>query len=780
MITLIAEKPSVGMELARLTGCRERHDGYVSGGVLRGEPCRVTWAFGHLCELGQVPEDAALHWKRENLPVIPSRFILVPRPGKDGKPDPGCVKQLAVIEGLFATTDTIVNCGDAGPEGELIQRRIYQYVGERNPRCRKPVLRLWISSTTDEAIRKGLASLQPGADYDNLYLAAKARSEADWLVGVNATEALTLSVNGSSQAADVYSLGRVQTPTLAMICQRYLEYRSFVPETFWTVRVHTESHGTAFTIFCDKRFSSYGEANSVRQRASIGLITVTSVETIRKTIPPPLLYDLAAAQQDASRLYNLNPDETQAIIQKLYEMKLVTYPRTGSRFIPKDVVKTIPGRIRNLAEHSNNSTVRGAALQVSQSAERYNMRSVNDTKVTDHYALLIETTPPPSSLSSQEALIYNLIATRMLEAFSPACETEVNSCTFRCADHDFKASDTRILSPGWKDVKKEEPKPQKEPTDPDQAPDQMLPPLREGDLLPVRSAEVKEGQTRPKPLYTMDTLIEAMKTAGKESDDDEIKAALKDTGIGTPATRAAIISNIMHVRRYIRQEKKKVVPTEKGLQVYQLVKDFAIANVEMTARWGIALSYVADGKMKADDFNGRIRTYARQLTAQILTLPPSTALREAALAENITCPLCSGLTKVWDTNARCTNPDCGLYTQRVVAKKKLTPHQMKQLLESGQTDYIQGFVSQNGKNFGARLKLIIEDRGNARYGNAQFVFEDRKPLLNRDIPKRSFKDTGTRRPTSEDDSPLQDEKPRYSNRPVTILGDGNGKRKKHS
>lgn len=745
MITLIAEKPSVGMELARITGCRNRHDGYIDGGYLNGEPCRVTWAIGHLVEIRQTPEEETRHWKIDNLPFLPDRFILTPRHNAKKEPDPGIVKQLRVIEQLFASTTTIVNCGDAGREGELIQRYIYQYVGERNPACRKPVLRLWVSSVTDEALREGLSSLRPASEYDNLYYAAKCRSEADWLVGINATEALTLRVTeGDAYNRRVYSLGRVQTPTLALVCRRFIENRDFKPEQYWRIRITTESRGTAFQVISDDKFDSYGEAESLRKRASIGMLKVTSVEKTQKTIPAPLLYDLTALQQDASRLYDMNPDETLNITQKLYESKLVTYPRTGSRFISHDVLKTIRSRIHNLADNSSNPQIHTAALRLSENDARLNTRSVNDTKVTDHHALLIEKTAP-GTLSAKEQRIYDLIALRMCEAFSPSCETEVYSCRFECADHGFSASSTRVLVTGWKSVRGEEKKDSKQ-TDPDTLPEQSLPELQEGMLLPVNKAESVQGQTKPKPLYTMDTLLEAMKTAGKATDDDEIKAALKDIGIGTPATRAAIITGIMDVRKYIKKDGKKIIPTESGMEVYQMVKDLSIASVDLTGRWEIALTMIADGQMQHTDFDSRIRLFTKQITQQILSIPIADSIRQAAQAENITCPCCGAVVKVWDNNARCTNGDCGLYMNRTMFGKKLSENAAKQLLETGQTNFIKGFVSKSGNTFNARLKLEITEKDGRKYANGKPEFADHKPdpiPIDPDSPKRSLRETSS-------------------------------------
>ena len=730
MITLIAEKPSVGMELARITGCRSRCEGYMEGGRLQGQECRVTWAIGHLCQLSEDEATQALHWKAGNLPVLPQQFLLSPRLGKDRKPDPGYVKQLRIIEKLFAETDVIVNCGDAGREGEVIQRWIYQYVCDKNPRCRKPVKRLWISSMTDEAIRDGLSNLMPSEEFTPLFLAGKARAEADWLVGINATEALTLAVKrGNPQERRVFSLGRVQTPTMALVCARYLENKAFVPQPFWTVKIDTAAKGISFSVTSDKRFDTYGAAEAVSKRAAVSLLEVAEAEHKGKSIAPPLLHDQTSLQQEASSRYDMSPDETLAIVQKLYEMKLVTYPRTGSRFIPKDVLRTIPERIRALAMNATDPSIRSAATRMSSlDAGQLGRRSVNDGKVTDHHALLVEKTAVPG-LGMREQKIYNLIAERMLEAFAAPCECDVFSVKFTCAGESFSASATKVLKPGWKAVRGIKDAPgesggQSSDNDQEQT---RLPELTVGDRLPVRKAETVQGMTKPKPLYTYDSLLEAMKTAGKDSDDDEVKSALKDIGIGTAATRAGILKILLDVRKYIRKDGKKIIPTETGLEVYNLVKDMAIADVALTGRWEIALSMIADGKMQAKAFDSGIRTLTEEVTRQLLDASVGDGFSKAAQAEAITCPCCGGEVKVWETYAKCTNKDCGLSMNRTVFGKRLAPVTIKRFLEAGKTGLVRGLQSKSGKTFDARLKRNIIEKDGKRYANCELEFDDKKP-----------------------------------------------------
>lgn len=729
MKVLIAEKPSVGMELARITGCTVRRDGYMEGGQLGGEPCRVTWAVGHLVGITDSEDSASRHWIEDSLPVLPETFGLAPRQ-KDGKDDPGYVKQLRIIERLFASCDTIVNCGDAGREGELIQRYIFEYVSGRDPRCRKPVLRLWISSLTDEAIRKGLASLRPSSEFDALYRAGKSRDESDWLVGINATEALTLAARRNAPSDKrVYSLGRVQTPTMAMVCSRYLEHKGFHPETFFTVRLGTEKDGIRFHADSVERFKDKDEAEAVS--ASASTLMVVSSEKKPRTIKPPLLHDLTSLQQEASRRYGMDPDESLAVLQRLYEAKLVTYPRTGSRFIPDDVLATVPSRIRTIATVMEDTRLRAAAIGLSSvPAGELNRRSVNPGKVTDHHALLIETTRP-SSLDGKEAKIYALVAARMLVAFSGSCECESVSIRLRCGGHLFGAAATRVLVPGWKAVLGETLQEKGKGGDDDEVEmEGILPELSDGETLPVKDAETRQGQTKPKPLYTMDSLLEAMKTAGRDSCDDEVKAALHEIGIGTPATRAAIIKTLVDTRRYIRKDGKCLVPTETGLEIYSLVKDMPLADVALTGRWEAALSQIAEGKGDPDRFDASIRSFTKDVTKQLLSISPGVALSASPSDEGIACPLCGGRFKLWRENGRCTNPSCGLYLSRKVYGKTLGEKTVRTLLGVGRTGIIKGLVSpRSGKTFDARLQLTILEKDGRKYANCTPVFDDRKPSI---------------------------------------------------
>lgn len=716
MITFIAEKPSVGRDIAKVLGAKESRDGFLCGGRFRGEEACVTWAFGHLVD--KVPCDADPGWAVETLPFIPSSFRLEPR--KSGKDDAGIIRQLGVITALFAKSSLIVNCGDAGREGEVIQRYIYQYCCERDPRCRKPVERMWISSMTKEAIRESLGKLKPSSEYDNLFNAGDARTDADWLVGINCTRALSSSVKRNSDAkGKVYSLGRVQTPTLALVCQRYLDNKNFVPVPFWTLRCETSSRGTDFTVSGTVRYATFEKANSEQKHASVSMLEVTEYETTKRTLRPPLLYDLGTIQQDANRKYGIPVGETLQIIEDLYLRKLLTYPRTSSRYITPDLLPTIPDRLKALSGHPSLAE-KAAALQ----GQTLNRRSVNADKVTDHHALLIEKVKA-GQLTEKEQKIYDLVATRMIEAFSAPCEQEVTKAGFAAGGVPFRAVCVRTLVPGWKSVLGEKDCEKDENGEPLEL--QTFPPLNIGDVLPVKKVDIVNGKTKPKPLYTEGTLVAAMETAGKDSEDQEIRETLKDIGIGTPATRAGIIGTLIKGRGYLAVSSGKIVPTATGMEVFNLVKAMPIANVELTGTWEKALNGIERGSVEKSHFDTRIRQFTGRLTQIILSSNTSSIGQASMDEDHVKCPLCGGTMKIWDDNVKCGNKSCGLYVKRTVCGKKLAASTMKKLIETGRTGLVKGLHSQStGKTFDACLVFSTVEKDGRRYGNIGFKFPDKK------------------------------------------------------
>ena len=683
MIALIAEKPSVAKDIARIIGATQRNDGYLSGNGYM-----VTWAFGHLIQLAMPEAYGVANFRRESLPIIPADFQLIPRQVKTEKgykADPGVLKQLKVIKEVLDQCDRIIVATDAGREGELIFRYIFHYLS-----CHKPFVRLWISSLTDRAIREGMENLQPGERYDNLYLAAKSRSEADWLIGINATQALSVAAGQG-----VFSLGRVQTPTLMMICDRYLENKNFVPTKFWQLKASTASGEIGFTAQSTARWEQQPEAIAALQRAKdAGQLVVKSVERKETAQEPPLLYDLTTLQKEANTKLNFSADKTLSIAQSLYEKKVMSYPRTGSRYISEDVFEEMPERIALLERYP-----RFAGYAAGLNGTTLNRRSVNDGKVTDHHALIV-TENLPGELSKDERAVYELVAGRMLEAFSGKCVKDVTTALLSAGDTGFTVKGAVMKTAGWRAVFSEQ-----DTEDEDAA---TLPPLQEGQTLPFSGVDLLEKQTKPKPLHTESSLLAAMENAGRELEDAELKASLKDAGIGTPATRAAIIETLF-ARQYIVREKKNLVPTDKGLAVYKIVKDKKIADVEMTGMWETALAKIEAGSMDADTFRKGIEVYATQITAELLSVQLS-----VAAGETCPCPKCgSGRILFYPKVAKCSNVDCTLTIFRSKCDKQLTDKQIVELVMKRKTGLIKGFKGKNGKAFDA--SLVLDEQFNVAF-----------------------------------------------------------------
>lgn len=675
MITaIIAEKPSVAASIANVLNVRERHDGFLSGsGYL------VTWAFGHLVQLAPPEAYGFTGFRREHLPILPQEFKYVPRQireGKEYKPDPGVLKQLKVIREVFDRSDRIIVATDAGREGEAIHRYIYNYLG-----CRKPCLRLWVSSLTDRAIRDGLENLRPGGDYDNLYRAAEARAIADYLIGINATQALSIAAGRG-----IYSLGRVQTPTLALVCSRYLENRDFVPQTYRQLKVTTAKDGKAFAVFSEQRYDTQEEAKKALVTVTAaGTVTVDEVQRKEASQEPPLLYDLTALQKDANSRFGFPAERTLALAQSLYEKKVLSYPRTGSRFIPEDVFDEMPERIAALETHpvlaAQAARLKGAVL---------NRHSVNDRKVTDHHALIL-TECRPGELPDDERKVYDMVAARLLEAFSERYLKEVTTVSLTAGDCRFSVKGTQVKSAGWRAVRAEREEDEE---------DVALPVLQPGENLPVQVVESMEKQTKPKPLHTESSLLSAMEHCGKEVREEKYRSYLEEVGIGTPATRASIIE-ILIARGYMCREKRNLVPTEKGLAVYGIVKDRRIADVGMTGQWEAALAKIENGEMDSGTFRKGIEAYAVQITEELLQVQVS-----SAEGERIPCPKCrSGRILFYPKVAKCSNVDCPFTVFRDKGGKRLTDRQITDLVGKGKTELVKGFKSKEGKSFDARLVL---------------------------------------------------------------------------
>ena len=693
---IIAEKPSVARDIAHIVGATSKQDGYMEGcGYV------VTWAMGHLIALAMPEAYGFSAYKAEDLPIRPNPFQLVVRQVRKDKEyisDPAALKQLKVIRSCFDKADRIIVATDAGREGELIFRYIYQYLD-----CKKTFERLWISSLTDKAIREGLSNLKPGSSYDNLYYSAKARSEADWLVGINASRALSIVRKGG------YSLGRVQTPTLAMVCRRYIENRDFSSVPYWKLSVHTEKEGLSLKAVGSEDYES--EASAQTALALLRSQSRFKVESVARKVadtPPPLLYDLTALQKDANRRHGFSADKTLSIAQSLYEKKITTYPRTGSRYISEDVFEEVSALLRKIGETLPTPL---------------NRHSVNNTKITDHHAI-IPTGETPLGLSADETTIYQMVVNRFIEAFSPDSEEERMLVRFTDGTNTFTWKAYRQISLGWKAVQKGKEVEAEKKEDSDEQILSSLPNLTEGEVLPLVNAEITEHKTKPKPLYTEATLLSAMESpcqreqrqtrltmpsaagvrrmqnAGKEVKDAESKKAMAVCGIGTPSTRANIIETLI-LRDYIRRDKKSIIPTEKGLTVYEIVKDKKIANAEMTGSWELALAAIEAGMMPSDKFSQGITSYVSTICEELLSLTP-----EQKSYPVYRCPKCGQQSVgIYAKVAKCRHETCGFHVFREVCGIHLSEDNIRDLISSGRTPILKGLTSKAGKKFNARLVL---------------------------------------------------------------------------
>ena len=671
MITILAEKPSVAREIARIVGAMKKEEGYFTGNGYH-----VTWALGHLVQLAMPDGYGIKGFRRDSLPVIPERFELVPRQEKTDKgykADAAAVKQIKVVTKLWNESDSIIVATDCAREGELIFRYLYAYTG-----CTLPFQRLWISSLTDAAIRKGLKELKDGHEYDNLYQAAKARSEADWLVGINGTQALTVAAGRGT-----YSVGRVQTPTLAMVCKRFWENKRFTPEPVHQLHftVPSVSASEVVKFASVEKWKDKEEAAALYNKVKAQMAaTVVKTEKKEKVENPPLLYDLTTLQKEANTKHGFTAEQTLDLVQKLYEAKLVTYPRTSSRYIPEDVFAEVPLLFDRLSSHSS-------FADKIESMGELNRRSVDASKVTDHHALLV-TPNRPMALYKNEQLIYDMIVGRMIEAFSPECVKDTTTVRAECEGVAFETKGCIVRKAGWRSVYGEDRE------------DTVLPDWKEGDTLSMNGCTMSSGMTRPKPLHTESTLLAAMETAGREGmEDEEARQALKDCGIGTPATRAAIIETLLR-REYMVRVKKSLMPTEKGLALYSIVKGMDIADVEMTGRWESELAEIEKGRTPHEAFLRDIEGYTRKITTELLACDKIFGHKASGCA----CPKCgTGTMQFYGKVVRCDNPDCALPVFRQIAGRTLTDTEMTDLLAKGRTGVLSGFKSKQGKPFSAAV-----------------------------------------------------------------------------
>lgn len=700
MILCVTEKRDVARKIAKVIGaisdCRDWFEG---GGYY------VTWCQGHLLEL-RAPESDG-RWTLSNLPILPDEFQLGPiskGKDKDGNylEDTGAKHRIYTIRTLMQKSDSVICATDAAREGQLIFENVYRYIG-----IRRPCKRLWISSLTEKAIREGFEQLMDNSDFADLGFAARMRAEGDWLIGINATRAFTLTAN----AVKPLSLGRVQTPTLCMVCQRYLENKNFKSEPFWFLDGETAKDGAPFKYRGDDRYTKESDGVLAHERAmKEGYLSVDSINTERKNEEAPLLHDLASLQKLANSRYGLTAKKTLDAAQALYEKQLLSYPRTGSRYISEDVFQEVPSILETLRDHPLYGETVGRLL-----GGPLNRRSVNETKITDHHGLII-TGNKPQDLEITEAQVYDLVLVRFIEAFSPVCVADVTTVEFSAGDVTFTTKGRREISLGWRgvggdgsggDVSIDE-------VDNVEITMRPLPQMEEGERIPIGRLDLVRDVTKPKPLLTEATLLSCMENAGKRIGDKTMAKAIKGIGIGTAATRDAVIEEIIH-RNYVYREKKKLIPTELGLSVYNVIKDKEIANVEMTARWESALNDIAEGDADArDTFLSGIRQYAIEITDDIRTADDIKAIGGQVKESVIKCPSCGKPIRIGEKGGRC---ECGFGAWRTISSKRLTDEQMKQLYEGGRTEVLPGFKGKSGNSFSAALAM--------KDGQLSFVFPEK-------------------------------------------------------
>lgn len=688
MKCIIAEKPSVAREIAQLLNANERKEGY-----LEGNGYCVTWALGHLVSLG-MPEDYGIRgFNKASLPIFPNPFQLTPRKTKQAnhyQPDPSALKQLKVIKTLVNRCDSIIVATDAGREGELIFRYIYEYLD-----CTKPFERLWISSLTEKAIQEGFEKLQPGSNFDGLSQAAKARSEADWLVGINSTQALSIAAH-----QDIYSLGRVQTPTLALICKRFEDHNQFTQRKYWQIQLQHRKDYINFTSLSHLQWEEKKQAEQVLksiEREGKVIVEEVAVNPVKEQAP--LLFDLTELQKEANRKLGLSADEVLSTAQSLYEKKFITYPRTGSKYIPEDLWPEIPELVRIL-----NMTEQYKPAISTLKFGNFNKRIVNNLKVTDHHGLL-PTTKLPSALKASEKAIYDMIVYRLLESLSEHCLKEVRHITIKVHHYEFSIKGSRIIHKGWRAIKgilSDDSDSDKSINDHQYTNETLkeLPEFTIGDELKISQAELQEKTTQPPKLYTEADLLSAMENAGRQIEDQDQQKILQNIGIGTPATRASIIETLFS-RDYIIRKSKTLVPTTKGLQVYELTKDKKIANVEMTAEWETALHQIEKGELNKDQFLNDIQAYTKEITHELLSLHiPQENMPE------LKCPKCNQHNLIIKEKiVKCPDEQCNWILFRIICGVQLNIKDLTQLLTQNTTSLIKNMKSKNGKKFDAYLTL---------------------------------------------------------------------------
>ncbi len=698
MKVCIAEKPSVAKDIAEIIGAKQRNDGY-----WEGNGYQVTWTFGHLCTLKE-PHDYNenwKYWKLEDLPIVPPSF------GIKLIQNQGVEKQFNTIAHLVQNCDEVINCGDAGQEGELIQRWVLL-----KAKCKAPIRRLWISSLTEEAIKEGFEKLQEASKYDNLYAAGSARAIGDWILGINGTRLFTKKFG---QGKTTLSIGRVQTPTLAMIVERQKEIDSFVSQEYWELK----------TVYKEQEFNCQIDRLKTEKRAQKGLdylkereFEITSFEQKEGKEGNPRLYDLTSLQVDGNKKFGFSADETLKLVQSLYEKKLVTYPRVDTTYLSEDLHPKIPSILKGMTYYSR-FTEKILAKPIPKSKTVF-----NDKKVTDHHAI-IPTGVVPSGITHAEQQIYDLIARRFIAAFYPPCTVSNTTVLGKVGELEFKATGKQVLKEGWREVYADLKKTKKNKDE-----ESIMPEFTEGEKGP-HEPTVHKGKTSPPKAYTEATLLRAMETAGKQVDDEEMRELMKDNGIGRPSTRANIIETLFR-RKYIEKKRKNIIATTTGIALIDTIQNELLKSAELTGQWEKKLSLIAKGEYSADVFKKELSVMIREITDEVIFNTPHNVqffqepkkkvpkkrVKKKIDLEDIDCPKCSKAKLMKGKTAiGCSNfKECGFKVPFELMGKKLTDNQLNKLLTKGDSGKIKGFVSPAGDKLDGNF--LLTETFNIRFKNA--------------------------------------------------------------
>jgi DNA topoisomerase III len=699
---VIAEKPSVGNDLARvLPGPFQKRTiaSEKTARSLEGPDHIITWAVGHLVQLAEPDEydDKFKKWRMADLPIVPRHFKLVVR-------DERSEKQMKVVRDLLKRDDVehVINACDAGREGELIFTYLYEYL-----RSDKPVQRLWLNSMTNDAMREAFGHLRDGADLNMLRDAAKSRSEADWIVGMNATRAATIRLRSSFDGA--VSLGRVQTPTLAIIARREEEIRAFKPEKYWLVDARFEADGARryegrFHAGAQPRLKNAQEAQAIVEAVRGTRGEITKLEKTKRKERAPLLYDLTSLQREANTRYGFSARRTLAAAQRCYEEhKALTYPRTSSRYLTSDMV----GEIKPTAGHVGRRDEYRKAAQYVQSLDLLPLgRVVDNAKVGDHHAII-----PTNSehdlkrMNEDDRKVYDLVARRFLAVFHPDAEFENTRVETTVATHVFRTRGKVLLVPGWRGVYGELPEGDGAPGDDDEGRDQQLPRLERGEAVDTREAEALEKETKPPRRYSDASLLGAMETAGKLVDDEAMREAMKDSGIGTPATRAAIIERLIDVG-YVERDGRALVATEKGINVIRLLGEHPLTSPALTGDWEHRLAAIEEGTERREKFMDDIARFAGETVGVLDTTLKDVRIPRANLGP---CPVCGNDIVENRKGYSCwsrEDPGCGFVIWKSKAGKQIPAAAARELIQKGFTSApVTGFKGRSGRSFRARLAL---------------------------------------------------------------------------